>query len=812
MLIVCQNRNFDIYLNSVYNISCFFQVLCNALWYTTNHHTTINDASKHKSNVKAFPTAFEEFEAFDNIKRKKMKSMPMKSSQLDGHSEALYSLLLKPIINSSVQWQKAGNEIKELAECLSAYSQYLKNQTKEMRSYHESEAPARTIDRDATVEHRHRCIFGVKKAYMILDEAVQLAEESKPVFFNEFEHVEKPFSTNKERAQFFEHLQLSVPIDIVKFSPGGSCVSIHCIFKVEESSSVPEMITRGARYLQTARPNLKEFHTRAQCRLFKEKLKNVASVLPSVSDLIYKEMTLDASVAAHPVTQERLRLIFLGNTGLITDLRTLNPGRPSGQFDQFFNALSGIIENITAADDRRHGVSHLSEFLSIDEMIKKAKAICPDDSPIPSKSLVRLQFAPRNPYAKTAQNFTSRLDVQYKIQRRQLRLSHPDEHYCNAQLKYIKERAIEQKQDCVLFFCDDKAKVPFGDPDHLISTGVRGRMSIVPTTSTLSSLDHDMTRASITPSVLLNCKIPGDINSSFVRGKVTTVINDSAFQTASPFRHNATIAKLLSEQDEVPAVLIKFTDGGTDQRNTLESVRCATICLFKELNFDMIILGRCAPGHSYINPAERIMSILNIGLQNVALAREASTDENETHFKKCNSMNGLRDQVNKYPELKQAWLESVEPLQSLIRNRFLRLSLKDEAFTAIDPLNDLDIDIFKRHLRELFPDLDIEKLVKAQTSKCLAYTTWVEKHCRLRHYTYQIRKCQDITCCSPTRLPYDDLKWLPDPVLADDGEHYLPYSQVKILGQTDETARPTLKQPKVQPQKKNSKGKFCINF
>ena len=90
-------------------------------------------------------------------------------------------------------------------------------------------------------------------------------------------------------------------------------------------------------------------------------------------------MTLDASVAAHPVTQERLRLIFLGNTGLITDLRTLNPGRPSGQFDQFFNALSGIIENITAADDRRHGVSHLSEFMSIDEMIKKAKAICPDD-------------------------------------------------------------------------------------------------------------------------------------------------------------------------------------------------------------------------------------------------------------------------------------------------------------------------------------------------------------------------------------------------------------------------------------------------
>lgn len=121
--------------------------------------------------------------------------------------------------------------------------------------------------------------------------------------------------------------------------------------------------------------------------------------------------------------------------------------------------MSGIIENITAADDQCHGVSHLSEFLSIDEMIKKkTKAVCPDDSPIPSKGLVPLQFAPRYPYAKRAQNFTSRLNVQYKIQRRQLRLSHRDQHYCNAQLKYIKEKAIEHKQDCVLFFVTTKQK------------------------------------------------------------------------------------------------------------------------------------------------------------------------------------------------------------------------------------------------------------------------------------------------------------------------------------------------------------------
>lgn len=394
----------------------YFQVICNALWYTTNHQTTINDAAKHKSEVKSFPSVYEEFEGYNDLKRKKLKAMPMAVSELESHSAALYSLLVKPIINSSVPWKRACNEIKDLADCLAAY---LKDQTKKMTSYHESDYPARTIAKDATVEYRQKCSFGVKQMYNILDEAVRSAGENKPVYFEEFEHVESPFGTNQQRSYFFKKLQLSVPIYMIRLSPGGSCISVVCIFQGKECKSDVDMLSYGARFLQSARPHLKEFHTRAQRRHFKEKLKNVASVLPSVSDMIYKELTLDASAANNPITQERLRLIFIGNAGLTADLRTLNPGRPSGQFDKFFNVLSGLIENITAADDRRHSVAHLSEFISLDKMILKAKSECPEDCPIPSKSLVRLQFAPRNPYTKAAQNFTSKLNVQYKIQRRQ---------------------------------------------------------------------------------------------------------------------------------------------------------------------------------------------------------------------------------------------------------------------------------------------------------------------------------------------------------------------------------------------------------
>jgi hypothetical protein len=225
-------------------------------------------------------------------------------------------------------------------------------------------------------------------------------------------------------------------------------------------------------------------------------------------EMIYKELTLDASAAAHPETQERLRLIFLGNPDLLSDLRHLNPGRPGGKYDPFFEALPGLVEQVTAADDRRHNTAHLSQFISLPDIISQATALCPEGTLIPSKSLVRLQFAPRNHYTHAALNFTSKIEVQYKIQRRQLRSSHPDEHFCQAQLKYLKEMAIRLKGKLALLFCDDKAKVPFGEPGLAVSTGVRGKASIVPTSTTLTAMDHDMTMGSLTPSVTLNCTIP----------------------------------------------------------------------------------------------------------------------------------------------------------------------------------------------------------------------------------------------------------------------------------------------------------------
>ena len=768
--------------------------MCNALWYITNQHSTINEASMRKKDVLPVPQIFSDYDGFNEVKRKRLKSSPLSATLLDSHAQALYSLHMKPVVNSSTSWKQGAEDIKQLADCLIAYKKYLIVQNETTQDNQSKLYPVRTIDKEATVEHRRGNLIGqINDKYEKINVAVMNAGIMVPVVFDEFEHLNKPFENNTESFRFFQDLQLKCPVDMIRFSPGGSSVSTVCIVQVaNQERSDREMLTQGAQLMQTVRPKLKEYHTRAQRRMFREKLKNVASVLPSVANLIYQELALDSSAAEHPVTQERLRLIFLGQNDLIPDLRVLNPGRPNNTFDVFFETLSKEVEKITAADERRHGTAHLSEFISLEELVDKTAKCCPEGTAIPSKSLVRLQFAPRNPYAKSALNFTGKIDVQYKVQRRQLRIDHPDDHYCNAQFRYLKEMAIDMKEHCALLFCDDKAKVSIGEPGCPVSTGVRGKKSIVPSSTTLESLDHDMTKASLTPSVILHCKIPDSIDNSFVRGQVTVSVNDSVFQTSSPFRHAVSIIKALEQDGKVPCTLLKFTDGGTDQRNTLESVKCASICVFKEMNLDMMILARCAPGHSYVNPAERVMSILNLALQNVALERKESTEEMNKKLKNCNSMAAVRSLAEKTPEVKTAWIESVEPVASLLRNRFLRLKLKDDPLKALDPVNDQEIDNLKRHLRELFPDLDLAKLQKAHTSKVESYQKWIEIHCRSRNYTFQIRKCKEKNCCLPPRLTNEQMQWLPDPVLNETKEHYKSYNEVKGT-ETNESDRPTLK-------------------
>ena len=139
--------------------------------------------------------------------------------------------------------------------------------------------------------------------------------------------------------------------------------------------------------------------------------------------------------------------------------------------------------------------------------------------------------------------------------------------------------AIEHKENCLFVSCDDKAKVDYGEPGTALSTGVRGKKSLIPINSTLGALD----------------------------------------------------------------------------------ISTAT---------------RTAPGQSYVNIVERMMSILNIRFQNVALEREPSPSDD--NIKKCKNLEDLQ----KHPHIKDDWLKLVQNVIDVLDKHTNRLFLKDEPFTV----------------------------------------------------------------------------------------------------------------------------------
>jgi hypothetical protein len=433
------------------------QTVCNALWYITNQHTTINDCAKHKPNVVPVDNVWHQFQGYNEIKRKKTKELPISSTALEGHAAALLEICLKPCLEATVTARAFKNDIQGLADCLLKYSTHLKQQLEKQEKRQKQTVPARLVCEDVSVEHRY-AVASPDSCYLLLDKAVTTAGILNPVMFVEDTHLVVPFANAVQRYRFIDNLHLSVDVDLVKYCPGGSICTIVFVYQVANSRSADDAVTQSAQIVTSLKPSLPEYHTRQMKREFKARCARLAKVTPAFLDCIYRELTMDASAANRPDVQERIRLILLGEAGLVADLRSLNTGRPLGTYDRFFSKMATVIEEAICADERRHGVAHVAPWLSIRDLIAKTTQTCEPDTPIPSKSLVRLQFTPRNKYTHTALNFTSRFEVQYKIQRRQLRASHPDIHYCSAQFRYLKELAVVNRESCVLFVATIKQR------------------------------------------------------------------------------------------------------------------------------------------------------------------------------------------------------------------------------------------------------------------------------------------------------------------------------------------------------------------
>lgn len=229
-----------------------------------------------------------------------------------------------------------------------------------------------------------------------------------------------------------------------------------------------------------------------------------------------------------------------------------------------------------------------------------------------------------------------------------------------------------------IFVClDDKHKIKIGEPQFPVAAAERGRRVPVANNQSFQAGDHDFTKFGIIPSVIFIIDIPENVEDSWYTGTVYVGLKDSTFEPSSPLRHSVELYNTLISIKAEQKILFLYTDGGPDHRLTYLSVQISLICLFLNLDLDYLCACRTAPYHSYKNPVESVMSVLNLGLQCVALAPAEMPEEYEAEVKKCSSLSDIRKIALKKDGISSAVEDSLSPVKVLLCTIFTRLQIKE---------------------------------------------------------------------------------------------------------------------------------------
>ena len=102
-------------------------------------------------------------------------------------------------------------------------------------------------------------------------------------------------------------------------------------------------------------------------------------------------------------------------------------------------------------------------------------------------------------------------------------------------------------------------------------------------------------------------------------------------------------------------------------------------------DFDFLAAVRTAPYHSWTNPAERIMSIINLGLQGVALKRSDMSLNSERIFKNLGTIEDIRNASSYNSTLSEELKIAIKSTQKTLETRTSRLKLHDQKFKCIEP-------------------------------------------------------------------------------------------------------------------------------
>ena len=477
------------------------------------------------------------------------------------------------------------------------------------------------------------------------------------------------------------------------YTHGSNVGNYHFIWKAPDHVSVEACTTENMRVVDTIRKEIPTFHTRAMRQQFFHLVGRISpKSKPHLLRAMYQSLTGDQSAARttpeNEIDERVSEFLSMEDPDVIVDLRELNAnGRDC--FKVFWEKCSS---ECTSVQERRHDfVVYMAKAISIRDLIQEVTKLCPEGTPIPSISWVQLNFCPRNPRASSSARYTSHLEAKHVIQKRQFRKSHPDAHYCASLFRYMREYAIKYR-DISCFVCiDDKHSIKVGEPGFPIAAAERGRQVIVSSHATFAVGDHDFAKFKLTPSVILLVNIPEFIDMSFYMGKVFVGFKETVYEPSSPIRHATELYKCLVTRMEGRHILFIYSDGRPDHRLTYLSVQLSLVALFLNLDLDVLIAGRTAPSHSWANPVERIMSIVNLGIQCIGIMRSPGSNEFESCVTKCNSLKDLREACMPF---KEDITNSLREPKDLLSSIMVRLELKGEKFRVFESATEREIEDF----------------------------------------------------------------------------------------------------------------------
>eukprot|EP00887_Chlorella_sp_A99_P000044 scaffold16.g44.t1 len=479
----------------------------------------------------------------------------------------------------------------------------------------------------------------VKDKYSQLNQTVIGASEYVPIPLADYLPTDSNW-LSQAKYKWMCGLQLQRAVYQLVHSPGGQLENQYWLVKAAaDPQQREECLGRLYEAVESVRAQLAVVLSRDTQRAARLALDTVlvasaVNVPPPIRRKIVSELTGDQSApvnAAQARIDEQVELAIETGGEFLGDMRRLNCGSNAKQ-DEFWAELETVLnDKATAAHARRHGpagASYASEVLSVPLLIEEV-----------------------------AVQYTGRFHVQRQLQTRLLRWPHPHAHYGNALIKLLQEFAKLHAQHTIMLSVDDKAHVPIGEPALPVQAITRQRAVLA--VSRGSALCWQWAGSRLQQAIMITRSTP--------RPRQDTVLNNSNCWT-----HAAELSSII---EPVVAggksIVLLLCDGGPDRHLERAAVQASHIALWRLLRLDVLTVVRTVPRQSWRNPVERCMSVLNLGLQGVALSRQPGDEMFEDEIKSSvNCMNNVRELATGDSSFSEKWAASVKGPLDTIAERF----------------------------------------------------------------------------------------------------------------------------------------------